>query len=151
MEFSEVTKIYWENKDWEDLEKVKSVHDLYAVARRVLGRMPKPIVEVCGPIATGGLDSREANLNVFNDMIKKLQSEGLNVFDQIPFQKSMVGLIEKFSLEQIREEMLNDFYLLIFKSGLISTFYFLPNWQSSKGASWEHEKAKELGIQIVYL
>jgi len=62
MEFSEITKKYWEDRDWEDVEKAESVEDLYVVAQRIIDRMLRPIVEVCGPIANGGLGSLEANI-----------------------------------------------------------------------------------------
>lgn len=97
------------------------------------------------------MGSIEKNLDIFNSAIKKLQGEGLIVFDQMPFEIPMQVLKSKFSKEKIGEDILNYFYLPIFNSGNITTFYFLPTWQTSLGAKWEHEKAKELGIKIVYL
>ena len=70
MEFSEITKQYWTKEDWENLEKVESTGDLYVIAQNIISKMPKPFVQVCGPIATGGLGSIEANLNTFNETIK---------------------------------------------------------------------------------
>ncbi|MFA6325459.1 MAG: hypothetical protein WCX46_04505 [Candidatus Paceibacterota bacterium] len=151
MEFSKITQKYWQEKDWQDLEKVQSVDDLFSVAEKIIGRMDKPFVQVCGPIATGGLGSVEENLNVFNDAIKKLQKEGLNVFDQIPFEIPMQVLKKKFTPEKIGKDILNNFYLPIFNSGFVSTFYFLPTWQTSLGSKWEHEEALKKGIKIVYL
>lgn len=152
MEISEITKKYWTKENWENLEKVLSVGDLYIIAQDVISRMPKPFVQVCGPIATGGLGSIEANLNAFNETIKKLQNEGLSVFDQIPFEGSMQKLKKKItSKSEVVTAILTDFYYPIFESGLISAFYFMPNWQTSFGAKCEHEKVKELGIKIVYL
>jgi hypothetical protein len=151
MEFSETTKKYWTKEDWENLEKVESVGDLYIIAQNIISKMPKPFVQVCGPIATGGLGSIEANLNAFNETIKKLQKQVLNVFDQMPFEIPMQKLKKKFSLEKINKDIRNKFYLPIFESGLISAFYFLSGWESSIGSKWEHEKVKELGIKIVYL
>jgi hypothetical protein len=151
MEFSEITKKYWEEKDWDDLKKAQSILDLYAIAIRVINKMPRPIVQVCGPIANGGLGSVEANLNVFNETIKDLQKKGVNVFDQMPFEEPMQVFKTKFPKEIIFRSIMEDFYLPIFKSGLISTFYFIPNWETSLGSKWEHEKAQELGIEIKYL
>ena len=151
MEFSEITKKYYEEKDWQDVENAKSMVDLYVVAKRIIERMPKPIVEVCGPLANGGLGSFEANLHAFNETIKKLQNQGLSVFDQVPLEDSMQRLKRENDLSKLIESIQNDFYLPIFKSGVVSALYFIPGWESSNGARWEHEVAKELGIKIVYL
>jgi len=88
-------------------------------------------------------------MNVFNETIKKLQSEDLNVFDQMPFEDAIQVLKEKLGLEKLVEDLQNKFYLPIFKS--VSVLYFIPGWETSTGAIWEHEKDKELGIKIVYL
>ncbi len=150
MEFSEVTKKYWKEEDWKDVEKSESVDDLYVVAERILKRMPKPIVEVCGPLANGGLGSFEANMDVFNETIKKLQSQGLNVFDIMPFEDAIQVLKEKLGLEKLVDDIQNKFYLPIFKS-YVSVSYFMSGWETSTGAVWEHQKAKELGMKVVYL
>ena len=152
MEISEVTKQYWTKEDWENLKRVQSVGDLYLIAMNIISKMPKPFVEVCGPIGTGGFHSFEKNLNAFNETIKKLQGEGLVVFDQMPFEEPMQKLKKKMdSKSEIASAILTDFYYPIFESGMVSAFYFMPNWQTSFGAKCEHEKAKELGIKIVYL
>jgi len=44
MEFSEITKQYWMKEDWENLEKVESVQDLYIIAQNIISKMPKPFV-----------------------------------------------------------------------------------------------------------
>ncbi len=151
MELSKKTKEYWKDQDWKDLEKVENVADLYTIAERIITRMEKPLIQVCGPIGTGGLGSIEKNLDAFNNTILYLQSKGLSVFDQMPFEAQMQNLKKKFSAEKVVNNILNDFYLPIFKSGSISTFYFMPNWQTSFGAKWEHEEAQRLGIEIIYL
>lgn len=152
MEFSEITKKYWTKENWENLEKVESVGDLYIIAQSVISRMPKPFVQVCGPIATGGLGSIEANLNTFNEKIKELQKQGLIVFDQMPFEEPMQKLKTKLSSNgEYLSDILTDFYYPIFESGQISAFYFISGWQTSFGAKCEHERAKELGIEIIYL
>ncbi|MDO8659545.1 MAG: DUF4406 domain-containing protein [Candidatus Parcubacteria bacterium] len=151
MEFSEITKRYWEEKDWQDLEKAESISDLYKIAEKIIDRMEKPLMQVCGPIATGGLGSIEANLNIFNKTIIQLQEKKLNIFDQTPFEKPMRKLKEKLAPDGYLESILTDFYMPILKSGMVSSLFFLPNWESSYGAKWEHEKAKEFGLEIIYL
>lgn len=152
MEFSEITKQYWNKEDWEDLEKISSFLDMQVIAKRVLDRIPRPVAGVCGPIAeTGGLHSIEANLNVFNNTIIQLQKTGLKIFDQMPFENKMQELKAKMNREDFLRELNDDFYMPIFKSKIVSTFYFIPGWETSNGAKFEHEKAKEFGIKIVYL
>ncbi len=151
MEISDTTKKYWEEQDWKDLEEAKSFKDLFVIAKRVIYRMPHPLVQVCGPIATGGLGSIEANLNAFNETIKELQAEGKSVFDQMPFEDPMQKLKTMIENKDYMNTIFTDFYYPIFDSGLISELYFMPNWNTSVGATKEHDKAKESGIKIVYL
>jgi hypothetical protein len=149
MQINEITKRYWEEKDFQDLEKAQSVKDLFTIAERITERMPKPFVQVCGPISTGGLGSIESNLKVFDEVILSLQNTGLNVFDQRPFEATMQRLEEQKGA--YLKDILTDFYFPLFNSGKISAFYFIPKWETSFGATKEHEKAKELGIPIIYL
>lgn len=152
MEFSEVTRKYWHKEDWEALEKAESFADMRIIARRVLDRIPRPVAGVCGPIAeTGGLHSVEANLNVFNNTIIQLQKTGLRIFDQMPFEDKMQKFKAEMNRKDFLKELNDDFYLPIFQSGIVSTFYFIPGWESSNGARFEHQKALELSIKIVYL
>jgi hypothetical protein len=152
MEFSQKTKQYWDKDDLEKVNKVISIEELYTIAKKIVTKMPKPIVQVCGPISTGGQGSIEANLNLFNQTILSLQAQDLSVFDQMPFEESMARLsLELRAQGKYDNSILTDFYFPLFESGNISTFYFLPNWQSSVGARAEHQKAEELGIKIIYL
>ena len=151
MELSDITKKYFRDEDWQDINEAESIKDLFNIASRIMDRVPEPRVQVCGPISTGGKGSVDANLEVFSNKIKELQKDGFNVFDQMPFEWPMQGI--KFNLPAgvYPESILNDFYLPIFESGLISEFYFMPNWKTSRGANWEHGEAQRLGIKINYL
>ena len=141
---------YWTKKDACDLKLAKNFSDLSKVALRVIARMPQPVGEVCGPITSGGLGSREKNIEAFLKAIHCLRYDGKIIFDQIPFEEKLY----KFTLAKWYQgglQLLNEFYLPIFESGLIKVFYFMPLWETSMGAKWEHEEAKLLGIKIVYL
>jgi hypothetical protein len=153
MEISLITKQYWQEKDWTDLEKTESISDLFYIAERVLKIIPKPIAQVCGPISTGGLGSLEANLNIFNQTIKDLQNKGLNIFDQMPFEEKMKEIKEKIikSNQEYSQEIIRDFYEPLFSLGMIKTFYFIPGWESSTGANMEHDLALKYKIEIKYL
>jgi hypothetical protein len=151
LHYSKETLTYWTEQDWQDLKAATTFTQMYAIAARVMERMPRPLVQVCGPIATGGLGSLEANLGAFNEEIKKLQAQGLYVFDQMPFEMPMQEVKKLGNTGPHSQSLLDDFYMPIFKSGNISTAYFMPNWTTSKGATWEHGLMQELGIEIKYL
>lgn len=143
------TAKYWREEDYTDLENAQDFKDLYRIANRIFDRMPEGLGQVCGPIATGGLGSVSKNLEVFDKAIRKLQEEGKIIFDQIPFEWPMQELKKK--IPDGAKTILEDFYLPIFSSGKVTTLYFIPGWETSKGATWEHEVALRLGITIVYL
>jgi hypothetical protein len=151
MQINNITKQYWTEEDILAVQAAKDFKELYFIAQRVLNRMPQPVVQVCGPIGTGGLGNVEDNLNAFDSTIKNLQNKGLNVFDQMPFEWPMQVIKMKVDLNKYPEAILYDFYEPLFKSGLIKECYFMNNWQTSKGANWEHDQAKKLGIKINYL
>lgn len=75
---------------------------------------------------------------------------GVNVFDQTVFEESLWRIL-KTPYAKGKDHLLGTFYLPLFESGLIVTLDFLPNWESSYGAVWEHNKAQQLGLQIIYL
>lgn len=141
---------YWKPEDMEALEQAQSFGELSKIAMRILNRMPQPVGQVCGPISTGN-KSIEENLKVFNETVQQLVDEGKTIFDQIPFEDYIFRLLETGKGSREKDQLLNEFYLPLFESGLVKTFYFIPGWKSSHGATWEHEQAKRLGIEIVYL
>jgi len=142
---------YWDEKDTQDLDRAESVTELFTIAKRVLSRMPKPVAQVCGPVSTGGLGSIKANLEALGNTIKNLEKNGVSIFDQTPYDAAMQRIKEKISPTVYFQGVLTDFNLPIFEDGGIQRIYFMPDWQSSMGATWEHAQAQRLGIEIVYL
>ncbi len=142
---------HWTQREWEALPQVQSFADLAEIALTILRRMPQPSGEVCGPISTGGKGSIEANIAEFNTTIDRLLAQGLTIFDQVPFEQHIFDLIAGGKGSRLQNELLEKFYSPLFTSGLINTLYFIPGWESSHGATWEHQQARELGINIVYL
>ena len=69
----------------------------------------------------------------------------------MPLEESMQKMRGENDLSQLVESIQNDFYLPIFRSGVVSALYFMPGWESSNGAKWEHQVAEELCIKIIYL
>ena len=143
------TAKYWQEEDFEALQNAQDFKDLYKIAHRIFARMPEGIGQVCGPIATGGLGSVAANLEVFVFFLRELQEEGKIIFDQMPFEWPMQDLKKKVT--DGANTILQDFYLPLFESGKIKTLYFIKGWETSYGANWEHDQAKRIGIDIVYL
>ncbi len=151
MELNNHTRQYWTEKDLIELEQTEDMPQMLAIGLRVLKRMPQPVGQVCGPISTGGRGSILANLIAFNEAIVFLQAEGKHVFDQMPFEQPMGRVKAQVPDGEYATMLLTDFYQPLFETGLIKIFYFLPDWESSVGACWEHNQALKLGIEIVYL
>ncbi len=142
---------YWEPGDYILLENARNYYDLQKIAMSVIERMPQPVIQVCGPISTGGLGSVEKNLELFEVTIENLSKEGVKIFNQIPFEVPIQNIRSNTEQAGYDMDLLNQFYLPLFESGHISEFYFLPDWQTSFGSKWEHEQAERLGIKILYL
>jgi len=105
---------------------------------------------VCGPISSGGMNSRDANLFVFSRAINRISEDGLLIFSQMPFENGMDRIYKSDpKLQGLR--LLEEFYLPIFRSGFIKLLCFLPGWECSIGASWEHKQAEILKIPRIDL
>ncbi|MBI2474242.1 MAG: DUF4406 domain-containing protein [Candidatus Taylorbacteria bacterium] len=141
---------FWTQVEHAKLSAADGFSDMLDIAMDVLKRMPQPVSMVSGPMTTGGA-SFEENLKKFGKVIEKLDKEGKTIFNQLPFQNIMLRLYNAWTGPGYCMPLLTDFYQPIFKSGLVKTVYFIPGWEKSFGASWEHEQAKELGIERVYL
>ncbi len=149
LKISNITLFYWTDKESKALERATSAKEMLPIALTVISRMPQgKIHQVCGPIGSGGHidllgeeDGIIANLNSFNNTIKYLQTEGLNVFDQMPFE----GPMQKLKKPGVYpREILEDFYWPLFESGLLYKLVFMKNYETSKGALEEWNKVHEL-------
>ena len=110
----------------------------------------RPIAMVCGPISTGGKGSRKENLKNFSRAIDRISANGLFIFSQMPFENDMERIF-KSNPELQGTRLLEEFYLPIFKSGLIKLLCFLNGWENSVGATWEREQAEALHIPRIDL
>jgi hypothetical protein len=109
----------------------------------------KPIVEICGPVSTGGLGSVEKNINRLRGAINIANKKGLQVFNQTPFESAMSRLSDKYpKVNGYPIAILEIFYKKLFESGYITKLLFLPDWQSSKGATWERNIGPTLGLIV---
>ncbi len=142
-------KRYWTENLAQELSQVASVEEMRDFALKLLNMIDGDIGMVTGPIGSGGLGSREKNLERFQKVIDERYEEGNAMFDQMPFQEKIKYFYDQSGGDKM--VILEGFYLPLFKTGKIKKFYFIPDWQSSIGATWEHDRAKELGIEIIYL
>ena len=142
---------YWTEKRKARVYLARNYTKLWWVARDILRSMPAGVVQVCGPISTGGTGSRELNCQVFALAIEYLKKKGLTVFDQMPFQDQMVGMSKRYAEKNngaYDQSLLEEFYRPLFQSGFITETHFLPGWEDSTGAKWERELITSLGIPI---
>lgn len=142
---------HWTHNHLSKLDVLQTYAEMREVALAFLEELPKPIVQVCGPITTGGRGSIEENIKAFGEAIAYLSAQGKIVFDQRPFEIPMQRAKMIAKKEGYPFDLLEEFYLPIFESKLIEELFFLPGWESSTGAKWEHEQAVRLGIKISYL
>jgi len=151
----------WTDGDLKKLDGISNYGDLVKVAIPILSRISRDraeeVVQVCGPIYTGGRSSPEENLKVFGLVIGHLASEGKTVFDQRPFEGVMQEIKKVRKTVGYPYDLLEEFYGPVFASGYVRTLYFIPGWrrtdasEGSIGTQWEFHRAGRLGIRRVEL
>ncbi len=110
-----------------------------------LKTMQHPIVRVCGPLTTGP-HSYDENIKRFAKAEAVLTEKGYNVFYLDDTENEIQG--KNYSWPDIQQY----FHEPILRSGLIDMAFFLPDWQASTGATWEHNIIeKETNIKIEYI
>ena len=70
------------------------MRDLAPVALEILAELQtvnKEIVQLCGPMSTGGFRDLDANMKIFETCIEIALRNGLFVFNQVPFQTAMMS------------------------------------------------------------
>lgn len=143
---------YWTDAYQKAACACTSFKEIGNVALDVLRSMPQPVCQLCGPISTGGLGSRERNTALFTRAIDELRTRGCNPFDQFPLQNAMNAISDTWHRSNPEAlycmPLLEDVYYPIFSSGLITKAFFLPDWETSFGARWEHATLSRLGIEI---
>ena len=130
--------------------------DLSDLALNIMYRMPESIEMVSGPISTGGVGNIPGNRKVFERAIELLVGENmLNIFSQMPFEDKMVEFYLAWHATHPKEKyctpILTDFYERIFSTGKVKIIHFIHGWESSYGASWEHENCDRWKIRRFYL
>ncbi|MEX0917933.1 MAG: DUF4406 domain-containing protein [Candidatus Paceibacterota bacterium] len=98
-----------------------------------LKTLPPPVVRVFGPLTSGGRGYDE-NLRRFNEATRILREKGYTVFDY--FDTDDEERIKEANLPW--ETVMEYYHRPILETGLISKGFFLPDWESSNGATWEY-------------
>ena len=142
---------YWTNEDYEALNRAETFLDVGLVAMHVLNRMPKDVAQLCGPISTGGLGETKANLELFAKILEKLKKQNVIFFNQLPLEDAIVRIRVNQGEKYDPLELLENIYEPLFKTGKITTTYFIHGWETSLGTRWEHEQSKRRGMTIKYL
>jgi len=133
------------------LLSVKSFDALAEIALSSLVRMRGEhltIVQICGPMSTGGLGNLAANMDRFNRAINVAVSRDVSVFNQIHFQEAMIRICKWEESQPYPMDLLERFYGRIFSAGHIDKGLFLPDWRSSIGARWEWDEFQKLQIPV---
>lgn len=142
---------YYEPEDYERMKDATTFEEMLQITFGIIERMPDRIIMVSGPITTGGLGSRDANIARFKETIAALENEGLAVFDQMPMEQHFWRIMEDTSYYRPNEDhLLEAFYGQLFASGLIHTLFMMMGWRGSYGATWEHERARTCNLSIHY-
>jgi hypothetical protein len=143
---------FWTEEEWKSLSRVQTLTHLTAIALSVLRRMKaleKPIVQICGPMTTGGLGNYEANMVRFNKAIAKAQEKSSYlIFNQVLYTEPIIRIDSVRTTRGYWIELIDEFYAPIFRSGHFHGTLWLPDWQSSKGAIREREVAIECGLMM---
>lgn len=148
---------HWKQKEIEKIRDTSTIEEILELSLGALRRIPSPVGMVCGPVSTGGLGSIEKNIQSLDEAITNFELHKIHVFDQSVLESGIRRLRrafsekERLSEKQVNLRILTELYLPILESGLVQTLYFLPDWETSFGARWEHEHAKRLRLNIVYL
>jgi hypothetical protein len=129
--------------------------ELRELALEVMSRHGTKVHMVSGPITTGGLGDPTLNLKLFVLVIEHMHESGAPVFSQMPFERKM-GEFQRhwyrcYPNSKYCTPILEDFYGPVMGSGMVHTLNFIPDWHTSFGARWEHERCAKWKIRRRYL
>jgi hypothetical protein len=138
-------------EETQELESVQTFDELAELAISTLARMKcegLDIVQICGPMSTGGCGNFQKNMARFVRSIEIAHRHGINVFNQVLFQEAVIRICSWTEGEPYPMDLLEVFYAKVLQSGYITKGLFLPDWESSVGARWEREFLCKLSISV---
>jgi hypothetical protein len=139
---------YWEEIDKQEAKKAKNFTELSKIAIRILHKMKlvnPDITMLAGPMWSGPLGVEE-NHRRFEAGSKALVQSSYHLFRQMPFQDAMKRIQQTHGYQYPNKELLEEFYGVIFATGLIKKIAFIPGYSLSYGALWEYNNAPNHGI-----
>jgi len=140
-----------EKHELETLKTVSTLDQLADVALSSLSRMKvtyQDIVQICGPMSTGGCGSFEGNMARFNRAIEVARMHDLAVYNQLLFQDAMVRICKWKEGQPYPTDILTIFHGRVLSSGYITKGLFLSGWETSVGACWEREFLTSFNIPV---
>lgn len=142
----------WSQDYLEAASKAKTVNELYCISiEAIASTHKKDIHMVIGPMTTGGAGNLDLNMARHKKVVEHFLSQGICVFDQSQIDDDMSRIIDTINIKGYPWLLFEDFFGPLFESGIISKLHLLPDWETSTGTKWEHEKARSLGIELNYL
>lgn len=101
------------------------------------------LVYISGPITHDTSEGVAENIAIFKRAERLLLSMGCHIFNPVHIQGP---------IDPLREDYLWQYYMHFCVRALpeCDSVFFLPDWQNSKGARWEHKIAEILGLQKFY-
>lgn len=146
-----VTCQHWGPQHILQAEKASKLAHLGDLAVEIAGNMPKPLFMISGPMTTGGMGEYAKNIILFQHTIDEAVRAGVNVFNQTMLDEHLQRLVRAWYIqnptEEYCDEVLTDVYELLMQSGHVRGVYFLPDWQTSRGARWEREAGERMGLE----
>lgn len=156
------------NLGWidEEIQKVNVAQDLHClceigiehITRRCAGLSGVNVVQICGPMTTGGIlkpdgtADFDANMRRFKRAVElvyaRSESDGFVLFNQIPLQPGIIRVLDYFNQPEYPLSVLDDIYVPIFQRKLVTKVYMLPGWDRSIGSRIEFEAATQNGISV---
>lgn len=112
-------------------------------------KMKPPVIQICGPISTGGFGNIEDNINCLASVIEECQKNNLSVFNQLDYEPRLDMILKDYA--EYDYPILEYFYLPILSSHAINGLVILPLWHTSIGTTWELNFAKNNNIPFIYL
>ena len=144
----------------EDIEYIRTAITLGQLARKaieILGRMPKPIRWVAGPLTSGTRPPSE-NRERLHRTILQYKVRGTTTFNYLPFERRAKEILKwetsrgmeltKRQRLKTQERLRDEFYAPIFASGLIGELRIMPGSDASLNVQWMKGYAKAKGINV---
>jgi len=134
------------------MNEASSLKDLVPAAKLILSQMKDPIM-IIGPMTTGGKENMDDNFCFHDAAVTEAILRGQEVFYQSWFKDPMIRVITDFwerreseaGRHKTSREIIFQFYLPVFKLGIIKSLWRLPDWNSSVGTILECDVATSLG------